>query len=98
MMSAGSNEGSESMLLYRVVFETDPNSKRVTAKLPSLNSTADYGATAEEALVNLRQLAQGFLEVLRDTGEVFPPSDSTEAGGIYLSLVEPAEPRRRAQR
>lgn len=86
------------MLLYRVVFETDPKSKQVTAKLPSLNNTADFGATAEEALAHLRQLAEGFLEVLRDAGEVFPPSDRAEDGGIYLSLIEPTQLRRRAQR
>ena len=28
---------------YRVEFETDPTTKQVTAKLPSLNHTADFG-------------------------------------------------------
>jgi predicted RNase H-like HicB family nuclease len=86
------------MLLYRVVFETERRTRRITARLPSLNSTADYGATAEEALSNLRELAQGFLEVLQDAGEPIPPSDRTEAGGVYLSLMEPTAPRRRRAR
>lgn len=86
------------MLWYRVLFETDPESRRVTAKLPTLNNTADYGATAEQALSNLRDLAQGFLEVLRDANEPFPPSDRTEAGGVYLSLIEPPSRRRRRAR
>jgi predicted RNase H-like HicB family nuclease len=79
-------EMTPSMRWYRVTFETDRKTKRVTAKLPTLNNTADYGASAEEALSNLRELAQGFLEVLRDTNEPLPPSDRTEAGGVYLSL------------
>jgi predicted RNase H-like HicB family nuclease len=87
-----------SMRWYRVTFETDRKTGRVTAKLPTLNNTADYGASAEEALANLRELAQGFLEVLRDTNEPMPPSDRTEAGGVYLSLIEPATPRRRRAR
>jgi predicted RNase H-like HicB family nuclease len=85
------------MRWYRVVFETDRKTKRVTARLPSLNNTADYGPTAEEALRNLRDLAQGLLEVLRDANERIPPSDRTEAGGVYLSLLDPPSTRRRAR-
>jgi predicted RNase H-like HicB family nuclease len=85
------------MRWYRVVFETDRKTKRVTAKLPSLNNTADYGTTAEEALANLRDLAQGFLEVLHNADERIPASDQTEAGGVYLSLPEPAPRHRRAR-
>jgi len=65
------------MRWYRVVFETYPASKRVTAKLPTLNNTADYGTTAEEAVANLRVLAQGFLDVLHNRTEPIPPSDRT---------------------
>lgn len=83
------------MLLYRVVFETDETSAEVTAKLPSLNNTADFGRTAEEALANLRELAQGFLEVLAEQGERLPRSDRAEVGGVYLSLREPKAPRGR---
>lgn len=86
------------MIWHRVVFETDPKTRRVTAKLPTLNNTADYGVAAEKALENLRVLAQGFLEVLCNAGEPLPPSDRTEAGGVYLSLLEPVEPRRRRAR
>jgi len=62
----------------RVEFETDPKTGLVTAKLPSLNHTADFGNTAEEAVANLRELATGFIEVLLDEGKAIPPSDATD--------------------
>lgn len=66
---------------YRVEFETDLKTKQVTAKLPTLNHTVDFGDTAEEALANLRKLATGLIEVLLDEGKEIPPSDKTEKGG-----------------
>jgi predicted RNase H-like HicB family nuclease len=71
---------------YKVEFETDPETKQVTAKLPTLNHTADFGGTAEEALANLRKLASGLIEVLWDEGKEVPPSDKTEKGGVFLSI------------
>jgi len=71
---------------YRVEFETDPTTKQVTAKLPTLNHTADFGDTAEKALSNLRKLATGFIEILVDEGKDVPSSDTTEKGGVFLSL------------
>lgn len=71
---------------YRVEFETDSKTKQVTAKLPTLNHTADFGDTAEEALANLRKLATGLIELLLDEGKEVPPSDKTEKGGVFLSL------------
>ena len=62
---------------YKVEFETDPDTKQVTAKLPALNHTADFGETAEEALANLRELANGLIEVLLDEGKEIPPNDKT---------------------
>jgi predicted RNase H-like HicB family nuclease len=71
---------------YRVEFETDLRTKQVTAKLPTLNHTADFGDTAEKALSNLRELATGLIEVLLDEGKQVPPSDTTGKGGVFLSL------------
>lgn len=84
-------------LVYRVEFETDPKTGQVTAKLPSLNHTADFGDTAEEAVANLRELAAGLIEVLLDEGKAVPPSDATEGGGVFLALeVKEGRRRRRA--
>ena len=70
---------------YHVEFETDPASGNVVVTLPSLNYTSDFGSTAEEALENLKILAEGFLEILVDQGKPIPPSDPI-TDGIYLSL------------
>jgi len=83
---------------YRVEFETDPTTKQVTAKLPTLNHTADFGDTAEKALSNLRELAIGLMEVLLDKGKEIPPSDTTEKGGVFLSLSLNLKPGPRVKR
>ena len=86
---------------YRVEFETDLKTKQVTAKLPTLNHTADFGDTAEEALANLRKLATGLIEVLLEEGKEIPPSDKTEKGGVFLSLsldVRTASKAKRARK
>ena len=83
---------------YRVEFETDPKTKQVSAKLPSLNHTADFGDTAEEALSNLRELATGLIEVFLDEGKEVPPSDTTGKGGVFLSLSLNGKPGQKAKR
>lgn len=86
---------------YKVEFETDPKTKQVSAKLPALNHTADFGESAEEALANLRELASGLIEVLLDEGKEIPPSDKTDKGGVFLSLsldVKAGSKARRARR
>ena len=86
---------------YKVEFETDPKTKQVTAKLPALNHTADFGETAEEALANLRELATGLIEVLLDEGKEIPPSNKTDKGGVFLSLsldVKAGSKAKRARR
>jgi len=83
---------------YRVEFETDLVTKQVTAKLPTLNHTADFGDTAETALSHLRELATGLIEVLLDEGKEVPPSDTTEKGGVFLSLSLNLKMRPKAKR
>lgn len=84
--------------IYKVEFETDPHTKQVTAKLPTLNHTADFGETAEAALANLRELASGLIEVLLDEGKEIPPSDKTERDGVFLSLSLNLNIRSKAKR
>jgi predicted RNase H-like HicB family nuclease len=83
---------------YKVEFETDSHTKQVTAKLPTLNHTADFGETAEAALANLRELASGLIEVLLDEGKEIPPNDKTEKGGVFLSLSLNVNIRSKAKR
>lgn len=70
---------------YHVQFETDPATGNIVVSLPSLNYTADFGATIEEALKNLKELSEGFLEVMVEQGKSIPPSDPI-TDGIFLSL------------
>ena len=76
---------------YRVEFETDPETKTIVVSLPTLNYTADFGSTVEEALERLQVLAQGFLDLLAEQGESIPPSDPPSEG-VYLSLKLEHEP------
>ena len=78
---------------YRVEFETDPKTKQVTAKLSTLNHTADFGDTAEEALSNMRELATGVIEVILDEGKEVPPSDTTgkvdSPQSMFMAIATP---------
>lgn len=80
------------MYFYRVEFETDPETKHIVVSLPTLNYTADFGGTVEEALERLQHLAQGFLDVLAEQGEPVPPSDPP-GEGVYLLLKLEREPQ-----
>ena len=71
---------------YRVVLETDEETREIVASLPTLNYTADFGGTVEEALARLQELATGFIETLRAAGEPIPPSDPVSGRGLYLSV------------
>jgi predicted RNase H-like HicB family nuclease len=66
----------------------DPTTKQVTAKLPTLNHTADFGDTAEKALNNLRELATGLIEVLQDEGKEIPPSDTRDAPLLTINCSD----------
>jgi predicted RNase H-like HicB family nuclease len=43
---------------YRVQLETDTHTGQICATLPALNDLSDFGETVEEALENLKQLAE----------------------------------------
>ncbi len=74
---------------YRVELETDAQTGQVCATLPTLNDLSDFGETVEEALANLRHLAEFALRCHLDDGEPIPPSDPIRSGEIYLSLEVP---------
>ncbi len=75
---------------YLVELETDVQTGQVCATLPTLNDLSDFGKTVEEALANLKQLAQFALRCRHDDGEPIPPSDPFRPGVTYLSLEVPA--------
>jgi len=67
---------------YRVVLETDKETREIVAFLPTLHYTADFGGTVEEALTRLQELATGFIETLQAAGEAIPPSDPVSGRGL----------------
>jgi len=74
---------------YRVTLKTERENRQICASLPTLNNISDFGSTVEEALNNLRELAQFALECMQADGEEIPPSDRSLNGRLYLSLRVP---------
>lgn len=71
---------------YRVRFETDRETGAIVVSIPSLNYTADFGRTVEEALRNLQKLAAGFVQCLAQEDEPIPPSDPP-GEGVFISCA-----------
>lgn len=58
---------------FRILIETDEDGCLV-ATVPSLPGCVSQGATREEAVRNVREAIEGYLESLRERGEPIPPS------------------------
>jgi len=58
---------------FRIILETDEDGVFV-ANVPSLPGCVSQGATRTEALSNVREAIEGYLESLRDRGEPIPPA------------------------
>ena len=65
---------------YRVLIEQDEDGMFVS-ECPALPGCISQGATRTEALTNMKDAIQGYLESLRKHNEPVPPS-------IYEELVE----------
>jgi len=58
---------------FRIVVEADEDGVFV-ATVPSLPGCVSQGATRAEALSNVREAIEGYLESLRERDEPIPPS------------------------
>jgi antitoxin HicB len=58
---------------FRILIEPDEDGILV-ATVPSLPGCVSQGATREEAVRNVREAIEGYLESLRERGEPIPPS------------------------
>ena len=58
---------------YRVVFEKEKNGW-YSVHCPTLKGVHSQGATYEEALANIREAIEGWLEVAREYGDPIPSS------------------------
>jgi predicted RNase H-like HicB family nuclease len=62
---------------FRIIVETDEDGVFV-ATVPSLPGCISQGATRTEALANVREAIEGYLESLRERGEPIPPAINEE--------------------
>jgi antitoxin HicB len=67
-------------MLYRVIIEQDEDGMFV-AECPALPGCISQGVSRAEAITNIRDAMEGYLESLRKHGEPVPPS-------IYEETVE----------
>ena len=62
---------------FRIVIEPDEDGVFV-ATVPSLPGCISQGATRAEALQNIREAIEGYVESLRERGEPIPPAINEE--------------------
>lgn len=63
---------------YTVVLEQEPDGGYVVS-VPALPGCTSQGDTREEALVNIREAAEVYLEHFRERGEPIPQEIGTES-------------------
>lgn len=62
---------------YRVLIEQDEDGTFV-AQVPTLPGCVSQGSSRDQALANIREAIEGYLESLRDHDEPIPPAISEE--------------------
>ena len=73
----------DTSLKYTVVLEADEDNQGFTVTVPALPGCVSEGATRDEALANIREAINGFLEGLEKAGEPIP----TETHPVELAIV-----------
>ena len=73
---------------YKIEYEVDKQTGQVVATIPELNYVSSFGDTFAEAEANIKEAANGYLEVLIQKHQKIPePAFKTE--GTYLTLFIP---------
>ena len=67
----------EAKMKYRVIIQQDEDGMLV-AEVPALPGCMSQGATRAEALANIREAIEAYLESLKDHDEPIPPSIDEE--------------------
>ena len=52
---------------YKIEYEIDKKSKKVTAVIPELNHVSSFGDSFAEAEANVKEAALGYIEAVRFT-------------------------------
>jgi predicted RNase H-like HicB family nuclease len=68
---------------FRILVETDEDGMFV-ATVPSLPGCVSQGATRAEAVSNVRQAIEAYLNSLRERGEPIPPSIHEEVVDVAV--------------
>ncbi|HTO87453.1 MAG TPA: type II toxin-antitoxin system HicB family antitoxin [Thermoanaerobaculia bacterium] len=68
---------------FRILVETDEDGMFV-ATVPSLPGCVSQGATRAEAVSNVREAIEAYLESLRERGEPIPPSIHEEVVDVAV--------------
>jgi len=66
---------------YRVIIQQDEDGVLV-AEVPALPGCISQGATRTEALANIREAIEAYLESLKDHDETIPPSIDAEVDEV----------------
>jgi predicted RNase H-like HicB family nuclease len=66
-------EAEEALMKFRIIVEPDEDGVFV-ATVPSLPGCVSQGPTRDEALRNVREAIEGYVESLRERNEPIPPS------------------------
>lgn len=69
---------------YTAVFEPDEKSGGFTVTIPSLPGCISEGETFEQALINIREAASLYIEVMRKRNSLIPK----EQKGVVIAPVE----------
>ena len=60
---------------YKIEYEVDKKSKKVTAVIPELNHVSSFGDSFAEAEANVKEAALGYIEaVMKEKAEMPKPS------------------------
>lgn len=73
---------------YKIEYEIDKKSKKVTAVIPELNYVSSFGDSFAEAEANVKEAALGYIEtILKERAEMPKPSFHSE--GTYIKIFAP---------
>lgn len=71
--------------VFRVVVEPDEN--RFYAEVPALKGCHSWGYTYEEALKNIKEAAQLWIEVMEEEGETIPKENIEEIKKAPITIA-----------
>ncbi len=76
-------EAEEALMKFRIIVEPDEDGVFV-ATVPSLPGCVSQGDTRDEALRNVREAIEGYVESLRERNEPIPPSIHEEVIDVAM--------------